>query len=149
MKIPPPLYAIAAAALMWILNNYFPVLKTASQWPVIVGGLLILVGIFIDILAIVQFRKAKTTINPLKPEASSSLVTNGFYAYSRNPMYVGMLFTLIGFALLLRSLTPLLVLPVFVLLITLSQIIPEEKALVKIFADEFTYYKQKVPRWLW
>lgn len=149
MKLPPPVYAIAAVVLMWFLNKYYPVLETAQQWPVIVGGLLILAGILIDLLAIVQFRQAKTTINPLKPESSTSLVTSGFYAHSRNPMYVGLLVCLVGVALLLRSLTPLLVLPLFVVIVTVFQIIPEEKALSKIFGDEFNHYKDNVQRWLW
>ncbi len=149
MKIPPPIYAIASVALMWFLNKYYPVLETGQRWPVIVGGLLILVGVLIDLLAIVQFRQARTTINPLKPESSSSLVTSGFYAYSRNPMYAAMLVCLIGVTLLFRSLTPLLVLPLFILVVTLFQIIPEEKALANIFGDEFEYYKRNVPRWLW
>lgn len=149
MKLPPPLYAIAAVVLMWFLNKYYPVLETTQQWPVIVGGLMILVGILIDVLAIVQFRQAKTTINPLRPESSTSLVTSGFYAHSRNPMYVGLLVCLLGVTLLLRSLTPLLVLPLFVVVVTVFQIIPEEKALSKIFGEEFKHYKENVQRWLW
>ena len=134
---------------MWFLNKYYPVLETTQQWPVIVGGLIILVGILIDVLAIVQFRQAKTTINPLRPESSTSLVTSGFYAHSRNPMYVGLLVCLLGVTLLLRSLTPLLVLPLFVVVVTVFQIIPEEKALSKIFGEEFKHYKENVQRWLW
>ncbi len=149
MKLPPPVYAIAAVVLMWFLNKYYPVLETTQQWPVIVGGLMILVGILIDVLAIVQFRQAKTTINPLRPESSTSLVTSGFYAHSRNPMYVGLLVCLLGVTLLLRSLTPLLVLPLFVVVVTVFQIIPEEKALSKIFGEEFKHYKENVQRWLW
>ena len=149
MKLPPPLYAIAAVVLMWFLNKNCPVLETTQQWPVIVGGLMILVGILIDVLAIVQFRQAKTTINPLRPESSTSLVTSVFYAHSRNPMYVGLLVCLLGVTLLLRSLTPLLVLPLFVVVVTVFQIIPEEKALSKIFGEEFKHYKENVQRWLW
>lgn len=149
MKIPPPVYALAAIMLMWLLDKYYPLLETTQQWPKIVGGLLIPVGILIDVLSIVQFRKARTTVNPLRPESTSSLVTSGFYAHSRNPMYVGMLLCLVGITLMLRSLTPLVVLPLFVLVVTLMQIIPEEKALDKIFGEEFQYYKQRVPRWLW
>ena len=64
-------------------------------------------------------------------------------------MYVGLLVCLVGVALLLRSLTPLLVLPLFVVIVTVFQIIPEEKALSKIFGDEFNHYKDNVQRWLW
>jgi len=117
MKVPPPVYALAAVALMWLLDKKYPVLETTQQWPMIVGGVLILVGILIDVLSIVQFRQARTTVNPLRPETSSTLVTSGFYAHSRNPMYVGLLFSLVGVTLLLRSLTPLLVLPLFVLML--------------------------------
>ena len=149
MKIPPPVYALVAVLMMWLLDKNYPLLETAQQGPMIIGGLLILIGILIDLLAIMQFRQARTTVNPLRPELSSSLVTSGFYAHSRNPMYVGLLFSLVGVTLLLRSLTPLLVLPLFVLVVTVMQIIPEEKALTQIFGEEFQYYKQRVPRWLW
>ena len=149
LKIPPPVYAIAAVILMWLLDSNYPLLTTVQRWPVIIGGLLALVGVSIDLLAIMQFRRVKTTINPMRPQSSSSLVTSGFYSYSRNPMYVGMLICLTGVALILRSLTPLVVLPLFVVVVTVMQIIPEEKVLSRIFSDEFEYYKQQVPRWLW
>lgn len=149
MKIPPPVYAVTAAALMWALDRFYPILETQHNWPLVVGAMLIPIGILVDVLAVVQFRTAKTTVNPMHPEATSSLVTNGLYAYSRNPMYIGLLLCLVGVALLLRSLTPLAILPLFVMIVTLLQIMPEERALQKNFGDEFSYYKQKVPRWLW
>ena len=133
---------------MWLLDSHYPLLTTVRHWPVVAGGLLILVGVLIDLLSIVQFRRAKTTVNPMRPESSSSLVTTGLYAYSRNPMYVGLLVCLTGVVLILRSLTPLLILPLFVIVVTLFQIVPEQRAIASIFGDEFEYYKKKVPRWL-
>ena len=52
------------------------------------------------VLAIKSFKDYKTTINPLKPEIASSLVTSGVFKYTRNPMYLGLLLILIYLSLI-------------------------------------------------
>ena len=63
-------------------------------------------------------------------------------------MYLGMLSILLGVAFLLGSLSPFIGLPLFVLLITTQQIIPEEMTLTNKFGQEYLDYKHRVRRWL-
>ena len=94
------------------------------------------------------FRRAKTTVNPITPEATTTMVTSGLYRFSRNPMYLGLLVVLIGWALFLSHPLAFAVLPLFVLYMNRFQIIPEEQILSAKFAHQFTAYKETVRRWV-
>ena len=72
----------------------------------------------------------------------------GLYRFTRNPMYLGMLTWLAGWGIYLGSLSPLIMLPVFIWVLTVQQIIPEETVLAEKFGDDYLAYKQKVRRWL-
>ncbi|RKZ83311.1 MAG: isoprenylcysteine carboxylmethyltransferase family protein, partial [Gammaproteobacteria bacterium] len=84
----------------------------------------------------------------IHPENTKQLVTTGTYRFTRNPMYVGLLFLLIGWTILLGSLSPILMLPVFIWIITIEQIIPEEKILEQKFGQKYLDYKNAVNRWI-
>lgn len=148
LKIPPPVIGLLVALAMWLLSSTLPVYRFALPWQHIFAALILLVGLSIDFSALWSFRKAKTTINPLKPETTSNVVTTGIYRYSRNPMYLGMLFILTAFAVYLGALTPFLLLPVFVLIISINQIIPEERILRNKFGQPYDDYLASVRRWL-
>lgn len=107
-----------------------------------------IVGTIIAWLGVVCFRQARTTVNPMKPDASSSLVQSGIYRVTRNPMYLGFLFWLMGWAVFLGHLTTFVFLPLFVLYMNAFQIRPEERALSRLFGREFEAYQRKVRRWL-
>ena len=109
---------------------------------------LVVIGLSISISGIVSFRRAKTTINPSKPSAASSLVTSGVYRYTRNPMYLGLSVTLMGWAVFLSNPLALLAVPLFMLYINRFQINPEERALSSLFGAEYVAYREKVRRWL-
>ena len=79
---------------------------------------------------------------------STTLVTEGPYHYSRNPMYAGLALTLAGLALVLGSLSPLIVPPIFVWWITTRFIQKEEAMLEQRFGAQYLDYKQRVRRWL-
>ena len=148
MKIPPPVYGLAALLSMVMLHKHVPVTCTDASWPKYVGWGLVASGLALDLISVLYFRKAKTTINPLRPENTSSLVTGGPYQISRNPMYLGMALMLIGAALILRCLTPILMPWVFCLVVTWLQIMPEEKTLEAIFNGDYREYKNQVARWV-
>ena len=95
-----------------------------------------------------EFQKAKTTFNPMTPDAASSVVTSGIYHVSRNPMYVGFLLLLTTWAIFLSHPLPFLFLPVFVTYMNRFQISPEERALSAKFGEEYDAYKRSVRRWL-
>lgn len=133
---------------MWLLGRYFPLLRFDYQALTLTGILLIGGGLLLDVAALLQFRKARTTINPLRPENSSTIVTSGVYRVSRNPMYLGMLTVLTGIALLLKALAGFFLLPVFVLLINRLQIIPEEHTLLRLFGAPYDAYLKSVRCWI-
>ena len=146
-KIPPPLVGLILAAAMWGIAKSTAATLAVPD-PVFAATAVALVGIGFDIAGLVAFRLAKTTVNPMRPEKATSLVTSGVYRYTRNPMYVGMLFLLMAWALYLDSPWALLGPLAFVLYMNRFQIGPEEKALEALFGEDFISYRQKVRRWL-
>ncbi len=125
LRVPPPVVAGLVALLMWST-----------------------VGIAIGLIAFFQFRKAATTVHPMKPQESSALVAGGVYRFTRNPMYLGMLLILTAWGLWLANAAALLALPVFVAYISRFQIAPEERALEARFGASFADYRRAVRRWL-
>jgi len=126
---------------MWLFQKHHPVVRTDAEWPLYAGALLVAAGFAVDLLSILRFRSEETTVNPLKPENTTSLLTSGIYSVTRNPMYLGMAIMLVGAALLMRCLSPLVMPLVFCLVVTVMQILPEERALEKLFGEEYTAYK--------
>lgn len=148
LKIPPPIVALTCAALMYAATRLVPEWcwswENSSAW----GAVVALAGIALDALGLVAFLRAKTTVNPLAPSASSTIVQSGVYRHTRNPMYLGMLLVLLGFALYLAHPVPFLLLPVFPAYLTRFQIIPEERILAAKFGAEYSAYASRVRRWL-
>jgi protein-S-isoprenylcysteine O-methyltransferase Ste14 len=105
----------------------------------------IVMGLTIDVIAIISFIKIKTTINPRSPKNTNQLVTAGLYRYSRNPMYLGLLL-LFGAALWLGNPANVFVLLLFLLFITLFQIKPEEKILCEKFGNGYRRDFERVRR---
>ncbi|WP_198912302.1 methyltransferase family protein [Parvularcula mediterranea] len=147
LLIPPAWFAIFFMAIYFV-GRAMPGATFRLPAEDAVAGLLTLAGIGIAVWALVQFRQQKTTFHPERPGAASALVTDGVYKVTRNPMYVGMALILLALALKLGSLLSLLLVPVFIGVITAVQIIPEERALTRLFGDEFEAFKRSTPRWL-
>ncbi len=147
-KIPPPVYGAITAAIIWWLAQTFPALDFSNQLLRYLGITLIVLGISIDLLALGQFLVEKTTPNPLKPNNAKTMVISGLYRFSRNPMYLGLLITLAGWALYLGNAAGFICLPIFVALINRMQIIPEEHALTQKFGQSYLNYQRQVRRWL-
>lgn len=94
------------------------------------------------------FRKARTTVNPLSPQKAGRLVRSGYYRFTRNPMYLGLLMILIGFAIYCGHWAAIFPIAGFVFYITEFQIKPEEKAMTELFGDDYLSYKKTVRRWI-
>ncbi len=120
--------------------------RLALQWPFLYAGA-VLCGI-VALLGVWAFKRVQTTVLPHCPEQSSTLVTGGIYRYTRNPMYLGLVIFLLGFAGFLGSIAGLLWLVVFTVYLTQFQIKPEERVLAKKFASEFSDYQRRVRRWI-
>lgn len=147
-RIPPPLVAAGFAGLMWLVSRYVPGIGLDAAGKLATALLLVALGAFFALAGVVAFRRARTTVNPLKPETASALVTTGIYRYSRNPMYVGFALFLLAWAVYLASPVALLGVAGFVLYMNRLQIAPEESALQALFGPQFDAYRARVRRWL-
>ena len=148
LKVPPVAVAVIAAVLMWLAASATPAFDFLFPARTVTAASFAVIGATTAIAGVVSFRRAKTTVNPMKPGSTSSLVTSGIYRYTRNPMYLGLLLVLIGWAAFLSNLLAPVVLPAFVLYMNRFQIGPEESALATLFADHFSQYRTRVRRWL-
>ena len=148
LKVPPPVLALCLALLMWFASSLVSPVVVPFGIRVGVALAIAVIGQGISISGMMSFRRAKTTMNPIKPGAASSLVSSGVYRFTRNPMYLGLSVTLLGWALFLSNPLALLAVPLFVLYINRFQIDPEERVLSSLFGAEYAAYKEKVRRWL-
>ena len=148
LKIIPVFQVAIAAVIMLLIAKILPVSQGLLTVKWFVWGIFMLVGLLFGISGIISFRLAQTTVNPAKPEQASSLVQTGIYRLTRNPMYVGLVCVLIAWAAWLGSLYSLLVIPAFMAYMSRFQILPEERALIELFGDEYIDYCLKVRRWL-
>ena len=147
LLIPPPLVALLAAAAMWGATLVAPS-ASGPSFRVPLAIVLAIAGLALSTSGRLAFRNAKTTANPLKPQAATSLVVAGIYKATRNPMYVGLALVLVGWAVFLWSAWALLGPVGFVAYIARFQIAPEERALGVLFGEEYSAYKSRVRPWL-
>lgn len=136
------------AGLGWFASWMMPTLGFTLPHRNAIAFTLLVAGICVALLGAASFRTARTTLNPLNPEKSSALVRSGIYQYTRNPMYLGMLLVLLGWATFLSNVLAFVVLPGFMIYMNRFQIVPEERALASLFRQEFAAYQAKVRRWL-
>lgn len=147
-KIPPPIVGALVALAMWLLAPIGPAWVVDPAVRHVAAAVLVAVGLAFDLLGLLAFRASRTTANPLKPQRASALVTSGIYRVSRNPMYVGMCFLLLAWAVHLSALLPLAGPVIYVLYITRFQIQPEERVLGQLFGEQYSRYAARVRRWL-
>ena len=148
LKVPPPLVALLVAVVMWALARYSLHIELVDSLRRGLAGALLALGLLCALSAMLAFRRWKTTINPVKPEAAITLVSGGPFGLSRNPMYLGLLLALLAWAVQLAAPLSLIGPAVFVLYIQRFQILPEERVLAVKFGAEFERYRRAVRRWL-
>lgn len=145
-NIIPPVYFVIALILMGALAYYAPVSHLIFVPIRVLGGILFLIGLGISASSAASFKKSGTPIKPF--EKPVKLVTDDLYRFSRNPMYLGMIIMLIGFWIALGTMSPVIVIPVFFIIIQEGFIKYEEGFLEKIFGNEYRDYESKVRRWI-
>lgn len=142
----PPVVLVVITALMMAIQAQLTIFPFKSSW--LIASSVIAFGFVMIAMAVWQFKKEQTTVNPLNPNQSSQIVNTGIFAVSRNPMYVGMTIILIGIAMGLGEWMCFIWIIGFVLYMTKFQIKPEERILADKFGNEFIQYCQRVRRWL-
>ena len=146
VRLMPTTYLLMSVVAIVALHLLLPVAKVVPTPWNLVGILPLIVGVVINLVADRGFRAAQTTVRPF--EKSSALVTSGVFRVSRNPMYLGFVLLLIGLALLLRSLTPYLVVVAFAALLERQFVAVEERMLAEQFGADWQRYRQRTRRWL-
>lgn len=147
-RIPPPIVTLLFGFAMWSTAQQIPVMEVETTFRYSIAGVFLLFGLVGVVSGGISFRLAGTTVNPMKPELARNLVTSGIYRISRNPMYVGLAIILCAWSMVLGSLWLLPFVILFIIYIHRFQIIPEEKALINAFGNEFKSYKKQVRPWL-
>ena len=144
-KIPPPIVTLIFIFLIGFSNRLIEPFSFEYQMPL--GVMIIICGLAVLISAARVFKQLETTINPMQPSQASKLAIIGPFKYTRNPMYLGISIMLIGFGLFFGAKLTVCLVVMFVLYITVFQIIPEERAMQEKFTD-WKDYCSKVRRWL-
>jgi protein-S-isoprenylcysteine O-methyltransferase Ste14 len=148
LRIPPPFVALLTIPLMWLLSKELPTTEFLGSGSITIAFGISLLGIAFIGTGVTQFKRMQTTITPRRPEEASILVTNGIYRISRNPMYVGLMLVLLGWAAFLASPISLAGPVAFIAYITRFQIKPEERILLAKFGDEYQKYLSRARRWI-
>lgn len=146
IRVPPPVYYVAAFLVGVLLELIFP-----TSWPpfgvrlavaLLAGG----AWLALDGVATVLFHRAGTSMVPMNP--TTALVTSGPYRVTRNPMYVGMAFLYIALAFAFGVIWALVCLPAVIVIVDRFVIAREEPYLERKFGQAYLDYKARVRRWL-
>ena len=148
LKIPPLALCAAFAVAIAASAHLAPAANLPVRGHRAIAVAVMLIGIAVAAAGVIEFRRAKTTVNPLVPANASTVVASGIYRFSRNPMYLGMAVALFGVAAWYSTLIGYGLIPVFCTYMTQFQIKPEERALLATFGEGFASYMAKVRRWV-
>lgn len=148
LKVPPPAVALLVAIAMWLAayGSGAPAFALPGRRAITIA--LAVLGIAISVAGVVSFRRARTTVNPTRPDTASSLVATGIYRFTRNPMYLGLFLVLAGWAIHLSNAVAFAGPLLFALYINRFQIVPEERALAAKFGTAFDDYRSRTRRWI-
>lgn len=142
----PPLMLVLCITGM-ILHYYYgsPTITIEGEFKNI-GYLFMVAGAAIPAWSAAIFRRVKTNIIPYK--SPDKMVTEGPFRFSRNPMYLGMMFVLIGVSVRLGSLESLIFVALFFAVANWWYIPFEETKMRAVFGEDFDRYQSAVRRWL-
>jgi protein-S-isoprenylcysteine O-methyltransferase Ste14 len=146
LPLPPPVFFLVGLAAGWLLTPLLPAQPFPPLAVTLGAPILGLAGAVLIVWAIAAFRRARTSVDPRRP--STTVVTNGPYRFTRNPIYVSLTLMTAAFALRMNLLGPLLMLPVVLVTVDRLVIAREERYLERKFGDEYRAYKARVRRWV-
>ena len=147
-KVPPPVVTLLLAGAMKVVASIAPTLQLPSVTGTAAAAVLFAAGLLVEAAGAVSLLRAGTMFDPTHPQSASVLVVSGMYRLTRNPIYLGDLLLLLGWAVFLERPLALAMTPLFVLYIDRLQIRPEERALSELFGERYDEYRARVRRWL-
>ena len=148
IRLHPALVIIVALAIFSAQKNlwttHLPRSVAVAAQPT--GHAISLIGVVVLVFAYGAMALHRTTINPR--QHTRTIVTNGIYRLSRNPIYIGWFLLLTGQAIRNLNLGQLIVAIVMLVTLHFAVVLKEEQYLENAFGDQYKNYKQKVRRWL-
>ena len=145
-NVHPPLVALFYIVLAYVLKWLLPLPVEVPAALRNAGFGMVVVGFLFGVGAYIEFRKARTTLNP--HGSVKALVVSGIYRFTRNPIYLGFLFMVIGLPMNANNFWGVLIAPFFAATISRLVIEREEKYLEKKFGKSYTDYASRVRRWV-
>lgn len=145
-NIHPPIVVLIYIIVAILLGRF---VQIPFATPVVlrkIGFALAFIGFLMGVGAFIEFRKARTTLDP--HGSVKAVVTNGVYRITRNPIYLGFLLMVIGLPLNSGTYWGILIAPFYIVTMNRLVIEREEYYLEKKFKDEYTGYRSRVRRWL-
>jgi len=147
-KVPPPIVMLAVGGIMWAIEavTRFATLRTGI--PSALALAVAVLGVLVEAAGAYEFARAHTTVDPTHPASASTLVTEGVYRFTRNPMYLGDMVLLVAWGLYLSNPFALAAAWLFVAYIDRFQIRAEERALRSLFGGVYEDFCARVRRWV-
>ena len=147
LKVPPVILVAITAIAMWLTGVALPWFSMSNNYRAPLAAVVLLAGLGITLSGVRTFASARTTVSPLDPSSTQSLVTTGVYRWTRNPMYVGFVLILVAWGVWLSAVTSIAWVVLFAWYLQRFQILPEERALRSKFGATFEDYARRVRRW--
>lgn len=147
--IPPTLVYVAGFLAAWWLDGMrrFPVDGAgASGVQLALGGLMFAAGVWLFAWGLATFARVRTGI--MLQQEATLVVEQGPYRFSRNPMYVAFTASYFGLALFVNAAWPIVLLPLVLIVLSVTVISREEQYMRSRFGDAYDAYCRRVPRWL-
>lgn len=143
---PPPLIYLGGILLALLLRYVKQLEISESGGSLLLGWGFIIVSLILFISTLKLFSEAHTNVDPHKP--TTSIIVNGIYHFSRNPIYASMTLFYLGITALANDYWFLIILIPILLIIQYGVIKREEEYLMSKFGEEYAKYKTSVRRWL-
>jgi protein-S-isoprenylcysteine O-methyltransferase Ste14 len=147
-RVPPPVVLLIAALLAWGISRTWPGMELFIPGRRVVYWTLAGLGLAVAAAGVLEFLRAGTTVNPMRPRKVSSLVTSGIYGFTRNPMYVGDVLILAAVVVFFANPLGVAAVALFIAWMNVLQIPAEERALRERFGEAYDAYRARVRRWI-
>ncbi|MGH7555863.1 MAG: methyltransferase family protein [Longimicrobiales bacterium] len=144
--VPPPFIYVAVFLVALLLERWVPLGQLPRQPARVAALVCAVLWALLMLPAFALFLANRTGILPVRP--ATALVTSGPYRFTRNPMYLGLVFLYLAIALWFDVAWALILLPVVVIIVQLAVITREEAYLERRFGEDYRAYRRRVRRWL-
>ena len=146
IRVPAPILTIIHITIAILLGKLMPLPIPAPIFVQWLGLGFAALGFILGVLALIEFRRIRAALDPKR--STTSFVTSGIYRYTRNPVYLGFVFILIGLPMNMGTYWGVVLVWPLVIFMDNLVIRREEINLEKRFKNQYTDYKSKVRRWL-